>query len=133
MNGREEHEQGLALFLEPVHRARFRESLGSPKLREKLRSKLYHFAWLDERYAEEIRTGDPEEVATYLRRLGAPSTCFVVISSEELDGRELPLLDALRQVLGDEDGALVSCVPGRLGVYAGEAPNKETVILARPA
>ena len=133
MSERDEHEQGLALFLEPAHRARFRESLQAPKLREKLRAKLFHFAWRDVRYAKEIRSGDAEEIAHYLLGLGAPATCFAVSSNESLDGREVPLLDALRQVVGDDDGTLLSCVPGRLGLYSGEAPTKETVILERRA
>lgn len=131
MSDRDSHEQGLALFLDPVHRPRFREALRSPKLREKLRAKLYHFAWLDERYSREVPTRPAAEMAKYLRELGSHSTCFVVSSDEDLDGTEMPLLDALLRVLGDDDGALLSCVPGRLGVYSGEAPNTETVILER--
>jgi hypothetical protein len=37
-----------------------------------------------------------------------------------LDGRRMPLVDALNEVVGRGMGAFVSCLPGRLAFYEGE-------------
>jgi hypothetical protein len=128
---REEHERGLALFLERQHRARFRAALADDKLRRKLRNKLAHFAWLDERYVESVATTDAETMARQLHGEGAPSTCVLVAQDHLLDGRELALQEALRAVLHDGDAALLSCLPGRLAVFSDEAPNQQTHVLRR--
>ena len=44
-------------------------------------------------------------------------------SGEELDGRELDLAEALREVIGKGFGTLISCLPGRLAYFEGEAPT----------
>ena len=117
---REEHEQGLAVFVARNHRPRFVAALGDPKLRRKLRSKLAHFDWLDARYVQVVHTPDPAALARTLRREGAGATCVLVAQDDDLDGRELPIEEALRRVLHDDDGALISCVPGRLAVFSDE-------------
>jgi hypothetical protein len=130
---REEHEQGLALFLARQHRPRYLDSLTDEKLRQKLRGRLAHFDWLDERCVERVDTTSPEDMARGLRVEGAPQTCVVVSEDHDLDGSEMALEEALRSVLHDDDGALISCVPGRLAIYSDEAPNKTTLILRRSA
>jgi hypothetical protein len=130
---REEHEQGLAVFVARNHRPRFVTALEDPKLRRKLRHKLAHFAWLDERYTDVVPTPEPAALATSLRAEGAPATCVLVAEDDVLDGRELPLEEALRRVLHDFHGALISIVPGRLAVFSDEAPNKTITILRRAA
>jgi hypothetical protein len=128
---REEHEQGLAVFVAPHHRPRFIDALADPKLRRKLRHQLAHFGWLDARYQDVVPTPEPAALAHSLRAEGAAETCVLVAGDEDLDGRELPLEEALRRVLHDDDGALISCIPGRLAVFSDEAPNKNTTILRR--
>ena len=78
-----------------------------------------------------VHTPDPAALARTLRREGAGATCVLVAQDDDLDGRELPLEEALRRVLHADDGALISCVPGRLAVFSDEAPNKTTTILRR--
>jgi hypothetical protein len=128
---RHEHEQGLAVFVAPHHRPRFVAALGDSKLRRKLRRKLAHFDWLDSRYTQLVPTPEPAALVQTLRAEGAAETCVLVAGDDDLDGRELPLEEALRRVLHDDDGALISCVPGRLAVFSDEAPNRTTAILRR--
>ncbi len=52
-----------------------------------------------------------------LRKRGAPSTCYVLAANHVLDGREMPLAQALDAIIGMGDGAFVSCIPGQLGLY----------------
>jgi len=54
-----------------------------------------------------------------LRRLGAPETCHI-ISEGKLDGEEMHLGSALKEVVGGGLGTVISCVPGRLGYFEGE-------------
>ena len=49
-----EHEAGLALFLEPSSRGRFRHALTSARARSKFTAKLAHFAHLDQRFATKV-------------------------------------------------------------------------------
>ncbi len=50
--------------------------------------------------------------------MGAPTNCYVM--SERIDGIEMELLAALEEVVGNGNGAILSCIPGRLGYFEGE-------------
>jgi hypothetical protein len=123
---RDEHERGLALFLVGDWRARFRESLAPAKRRNKLRSQLPHFTHLDPRFATLVPTGEQRavELGARLRDLGAGDRCFLLSEDAKLDGRELPLDEALVAIVdGASDLAtFVSCVPGRLAYFHDEEP-----------
>lgn len=62
----------------------------------------------------------------------ALATCVLLAEDKTLDGRELPLDAAVSAVVGRGMGAFVSCLPGRLAYYEGEAPG-ERYLLERPA
>ena len=64
-----------------------------------------------------------------LRARGAPPNCYV-LSAGDLDGREVPLRDALDAICGSGNGAFLSCIPGRLGFYEYE-DIKSAYLLAR--
>ena len=38
----------------------------------------------------------------------------------EVDGTEMKLEDAVERTIGGDVGTILSCVPGRLAVFAGE-------------
>jgi hypothetical protein len=124
-----EHEAGLALFLEPSSRDRFRHALTSVRARSKFRAKLAHFAHLDKRFA--TRVSDKSLVAAGLHELGAPRVCYVMSEDSELDGRFMPVEDAIRLTVEAQAGSLISCLPGLLGSFVGEEP-KAAWILRRP-
>ncbi len=65
-----------------------------------------------------------------LRERGAPSTCYVLAADSDLDGRELPVGEALEAIIGMSNGAFVSCIPGRLGFYEYES-MKSSYLLQR--
>jgi hypothetical protein len=124
-----EREAGLALFLEPSSRDRFRHALTSARARSKFRAKLAHFAHLDQRFATKV--GDKSLVAAKLHELGAPTVCYVMSEDSEIDGRIIPVEDAIRLTIEAAAGSLISCLPGRLGCFVGEEPNAAW-ILRRP-
>jgi len=60
------------------------------------------------------------EVCQILKLMGAGDDCYVISTDSELDGRELPLQNALEEIVGCGFGSYVSCVAGRLGYYESE-------------
>ncbi|HUG80155.1 MAG TPA: hypothetical protein VML01_00720, partial [Bryobacterales bacterium] len=69
-------------------------------------------------------------VEALLRTRGAPATCYVLAAGSDLDGREMPLREALDAIIGMGNGAFVSCIPGRLGFYEYES-MKSSYLLQR--
>lgn len=137
MPSREEHEVGLAAFLKPERRARFRDLLKRDRARKKLRAELGHFEdRLDERYAEqqEWHPTHAEDVAEVYERLvaaGAPEECFVLVEDDRLEG-QLPLREALDELISTGSG-LISCVPGVLGAYVSEDGSGVFILRRRRA
>jgi hypothetical protein len=133
---RREHEAGLAAFLMPERRARFRESLKDDSRRHKLLAELNHLEGrLDPRFAtlQEQHTkhdGHVDEVHALLVEEGAPPTCFVLVTIE-LDGQEAPLRDAVEALMWTGAGFL-SCVPGQLGLYVSEDGSNVFVLKHEP-
>jgi len=130
-----DHETALInAFVVPPKRDRLIEFLRNPKRRAKVLATLYHFRDLDPRFLVEVAPSDQhaEAIATLLAEHGAPSECHLISSDHELDGRDLPLVEALQQIVGFGEGTLVSCIPGRLGYFEGESP-KDRFILKRAA
>jgi hypothetical protein len=115
----------LAQFLVPNRRDRFRKLLVSERGRAKLRAQLAHFRDLNPRVCERIPPSQQSAAAieALLVTRGAPSLCVVVAENVSLDGQRMPLHDALSEIVGRGSGALVSCVPGRLGYFEGESPD----------
>ena len=117
-------------FVRPARRARLRGLLGSAKGRAKLRAGLAHFHDLDPRYACLVPASaeSPAGIAALLRARGAPATCYALSEDTRLDGRALPLEEALAQVVGRGMGTVLSCVPGRLAYYEGEEMEERYVL-----
>lgn len=131
---RRAHETGLAEFLLPARRARFLASLDDPRLRGRLRQRLWHFPDLDPRWAEPIVGAGafPAPLLIRLREAGAPEACLLVATDDDLDGRHCALADALQHCSDHDVAALVSCIPGRLAIHLPEAPGAPS-LLHRPA
>jgi hypothetical protein len=111
------HEQGLALFILPRRRPRFRYELSERTLN------FHDFRDLDPRFAEPLpsKLAWPKILGPLLRERGAPEQCYVVSSYLELYCREMPLDEALAQILGGfEIGAFLSCLPGKLAYFQDE-------------
>ena len=119
MQQQQEHEAGLAEFLKPERRARFREALGRDRSRRKLQRELAHFEQrLAERYAElqPMHAKHDEHVVGVHQRLvaaGAPEACFAFVEDDRLEG-QLPLRDAVDDLMRTGSG-FISCVPARWG------------------
>lgn len=128
-----DHERGFLTFLAEPTKRRMETLLElGEKRRRDVRELLHHSVRLDPRFSQHLTGSEAFSgpVETILRKRGAPATCYVLSANSDLDGRELPLGEALEAVIGMGDGAFVSCIPGRLGFYEYE-DMKSSYLLAR--
>ncbi|MGE6375772.1 hypothetical protein [Peribacillus muralis] len=73
-------------------------------------------------YMIEIPTpnSDYQEIATLLKKQGAPNDCYVISWNEEIDGKKLSLNEALKKVVGFGMPSIISCIEGSLAYFEAE-------------
>jgi hypothetical protein len=117
------HEQALiAAFVKRNKRDRYRQILSNPRHRRKLTNQLAHFTDFDPKYRLPIPSNKlfVENIAIELQRRHSPSIVFAISEDPALDQKELPLLEALKQIVGRGMGTVLSCIPGRLAFVETE-------------
>src|SRR2546430_1207022 len=110
------HEEQFARgFIVPQKRDRYLALLDSKWGRAKLLSGLNHCRDLDSRFATLIPANQQsaQSIETMLRSKGAPYTCHVMSALSDIDGREMPLSEALLETVGSDAGSLLSCIAGK--------------------
>jgi hypothetical protein len=122
-------------FVVPTKQARVAELLGKSKRRGRA---LHEFAdpeLLDSRFIISIPPSEQcaSEISRLLQQRGATSECYVLSEMAELDGKRGQLLDVLDQIVGLGVVSLVSCLPGQLGYYEGEARGLRYLLHRRTA
>jgi hypothetical protein len=124
-------ESVIAAFVKRNKRERYREILSNAHSRHKFTCKLAHFADFDSRYRLPIPSNKHfvENIAIELRSRHSPNIVFAISEDPTLDQKEIPLLEALQQVVGRGMGTVLSCIPGRLAFVETE---DERFILERP-
>jgi len=115
-------EQFVRSFVVAKKRDRYFTLLQSTKGRPHLLSGFNHCHDLDPRYATLIPSNQQSaaSIESLLRRKGATDSCFVISTNRDIDGREMPLSDALAETVGVNMGTFISCVPGKLGYFEME-------------
>ena len=120
-----DHEVGFASFLVRPKRDRWLANWANPRTRLKTlnSSFIYHGGCWDPRTVIELPPSHRvDDVVRELRARGAPGDAYL-IGSTDVDGRFLPLVDAIRAVVDGDGGVFVSCVPGSLGYWKSEFPG----------
>ncbi|MBK8727592.1 MAG: hypothetical protein IPL96_16510 [Holophagaceae bacterium] len=120
-----EHEAAFAkAFLTSEKRARFVQLLADPKRRKEILPSLDEDLHYMPGFATVVPGAQdfPEELEKLLTTKGAGPTCHLIAHGLKVDGRALPLREALRAVCMSEHGAVLSCLPGRLAYYKPAAP-----------
>jgi hypothetical protein len=119
--GRNEHSL-LAPFVKRSKRDRHREILSNPRLRHKFTSQLAHFTDFDPKYRLSIPSNKlfVNNIALELQNRHFPNIVFAISEDPALDQKELPLGEALNQIVGRGIGTFLSCVPGRLAFVETE-------------
>jgi hypothetical protein len=98
--------------------------LFSPKRRSDALHRLCHYyrTTLREEYLNEIPTpnSDPEEIAKLLKKNGAEDSCYAISFNEDIDGRHLPLAEALEAAVGYGFPSFILCIPNKLAYFEAE-------------
>ncbi len=118
-----EHEEELIkAFFVSTKRERYLEIVSKPKKREKFLRELGHFKALDPRYVVTIPTNKRHapDIALILTHKGAPQSCWVTSEDSRIDGKEMPLGEALHMIVGYGMGTFLSCIPGKLAYFEDE-------------
>lgn len=120
-------------FLTSEKRARWSQYLADPKRRKEILARLsVGLPFMSDLGTEVPGEQDfPMELEKLLRAQRAGPTCHVIADGLKIDGRELPLSEALRAICMHERAAVLSCLPGRLAYYKPSSPGRG-IILERP-
>jgi hypothetical protein len=117
-------------FIASEKQARWAQFLSNPKRRKEILNQLNHNLPYIPALAIEVpgKQDFPAELEKLLKTKGAGPTCHVIVDGLKIDGRELPLTEALNEVCLHEFGAVLSCIPGRLAYYKPESPSRGVIL-----
>ncbi|HEX5436452.1 MAG TPA: hypothetical protein VFW98_04800 [Gemmatimonadaceae bacterium] len=120
----------LRAFVPASRRDLYLSHLGSLKGRALLRQALRQFRDFDWQYVRPVPPAHHSPVALHalLREHGATGFCYLLSVDEALDGRTMPLVDALRQVMGCGSRTFISCLPGRLAYFEGDTAGERYLL-----
>jgi hypothetical protein len=106
----------VSAFVRRSKRDRYREILSNPRLRHKFTSQLAHFKDFDPKYRLPIPSNKlfADIIVTELKARHSRDVVFAISEDSALDQKELPLAEAVRQIVGRGKGTVLSCIPGRL-------------------
>jgi hypothetical protein len=121
-----QEEKTIRAFIVPARRPRYLESLASPKRRGRFLDHLNHCRDIDDRFVTPLASN--ADVAAELRRRGAPDTCYVISNTAGIDGRELPLEEAIEEATMGGWGTIICCIPGRLAYYYDECGERRMLL-----
>lgn len=121
-------------FLKREKWARYLQLLANRKRREEILVRLNHkLDYLPALAMEVPKDQDyPEALEKLLLGRGAPPTCHILVSKLRIDGRDVPLREALDTVCMHMYGSVLSCIPGQLAYYRPEAPGVGVLLTAAP-
>jgi hypothetical protein len=112
----------IMAFIKPGKRDRYREILSNPRHRHKFTNLLAHFADFDAKCRLPIPSSKlfVDNIARELQKRQCPKVVYAISEDPSLDQKELPLSEALRQIVGRGIGTILSCIPGCLAFVATE-------------
>lgn len=112
----------VAAFVQKARRERSLLELASESRRAKFLDRLCHDfgALLHPKCLSPISESTSEGVLALLRSRGAKGTAHVISSNDDVDGRELPLAEALRAVVGFGLPSIVICQADPLAYFEAE-------------
>ena len=120
----------LEAFVIRQRRDRYLAMLESTRGREKFVAGLGHFRHFDPRFMVSIPPRDQtaEGIHRLLLKHGAVETCVVISENETLEGRELPLDEALDEVVGRLLATVLVTGPGPIAYYESEEPGHRVIL-----
>jgi hypothetical protein len=128
MNNTSTEEILIKTFIKKDRQERLLELIRSTniKKRNKFLQMLSHFNEFDERYIKTIsgQLSNHLDIYNKLKSLGAKDHCYVISEINNLDKKELFLVDALKSVVGSSMGSIISCFPEKLAYYEAELADE---------
>lgn len=124
------HEEEIVkAFIVKERRERYLSLLSSAKGRKKFIERLSHGISneLDPSYAHRT-VSSAREIESLLKKKGAPETCYVISEDDDLDGKEIPLQEALEETVGYGVGTFISCVTGKLAYFEAEDKGERYIL-----
>lgn len=126
-----QHRRGLPNFVKARHQARLQVALENPRVGRKYR--LAHRA--NELFRNEVATALPRslshaQIEDQLSRRGAPEECCVFVD-RDMTPVMCTLSVAVRKLVFSDDAAVISCIPGVLGLFTDEAPADQWILDTR--
>ena len=128
------HEEAFVkAFIAPDKQARWMQFLSNPKRRSEILDRLNHNLPYNPALGTEVpgNQDHPAGLERLLKAKGAGPVCHVIADGSKIDGQELPLSVALREIGTHEFGAVLSCLPGRLAYYKPESPGRGIILEVR--
>lgn len=113
----------LNSFVRKSRRERMGFELGSESRRGRFLNRLCHdFAGVfDARYLRPLaEPRDGVGLLKALEKLGAEKACHVISCNEAVDGKQMPLVDAVRAVMGYGLPSIIICAPETLAYFEAE-------------
>jgi hypothetical protein len=91
-------------------------------LRRKFTRQLAHFTDFDPKYRFSLPSNKQfaHSIVIELQKRLSPNIVWAISEDPRLDQRELPLVEALQQIVGGGMGTVLSCIPGRLAFVETE-------------
>jgi hypothetical protein len=114
-------EQTIKAFMLKERRDRYLSFLGNNKRRKEVLDRLNHCKDFDERFMQWLPSN--ADIVNILLKAGSPSEVYV-ISDSSLDGKIMPLSDAIHETSMTGSGTIVSCIPGKLAYYYDEGGER---------
>ncbi|MFI5378259.1 MAG: hypothetical protein ACHRHE_03040 [Tepidisphaerales bacterium] len=122
-------EATILAFVVPAKRERLLGLLGSRKRRKQALDSLNHFTGWDPRYMQSLPSSS--DMVRALRQAGAPDACHVISDARELDGRDLPLADAVAAAETHDFATVLCCLPGKVACFFDEVYAPRNRVLLR--
>lgn len=116
----------IRAFVIPPRRPRWLESLAAAQRRTSFLDRLNHCRDIDDRYATPLPSN--ADIVATLKARGAPATCYVLSAMATLDGRVLPLVEAVAESERCGWGTIISCLPGKLAFYYDECGERRLLL-----
>ena len=110
-------------FIQKSRRERASFELSSESRRGRFLNRLCHdfVGVFDARYLRPLPDGeDSVSLRKLLEKRGAKKTCHVISCNDTVDGKELPLGDAIQAVMGYGLPSILICVPDSLAYFEAE-------------
>ncbi len=119
-------EKTIKAFIIKEKRDRYSMLLENKKRRNEALDKLNHCRDIDERFIRWLPSN--ADVVKILKEEGSPEHVYVISDSKDIDGKMIPLADAVHGASMAGWGTIISCVPGKLAYYYDEVGERRGIL-----